>query len=250
MNNSSICLAINKIGCVCRWPIFTEAQGFGGWRQVIEESAASKVEHQHWHQQRCCPTEPFNLCEFLVEASFCGSGCRALISRLCTKKSRALAFSLWGPLVFILELFFLFCCAWSWCRCWEGLQSKKKATHSHTNANRRQQSKASSSGFVSSHAGYRSSERRAASSEQRLSTRCIISMRQIAAFFQPQCVDPGIVWWFESLNLWKTDALFDQREHVVSLPSPVAWNHSLQERRRLQLFVFKVFFKADFQIFL
>lgn len=72
--------------------------------------------------------------------------------------------------------------------------------------------------------------------KQRVSTRCIISMRQIAAFSSRSVLILGLC---DGLNLWtpkKKKTLFDQRERVVSLPSPVAWNHFLQGKQQLQHF--------------
>lgn len=189
-----------------------------------------------------------SLCEFLVEGSFSGSGCGALISCLCTKRvalsrspSEDVLCLFWSSFIY---LFFFGCC---WCWCWEGLQSKKKATHSHTNANRRQQSKDSQSGLFFRRRLCISEQREQRAARAPLSRGCLpvasspcakVPHFPAAVCWSWDCV---MVWIFEPLknthrHSERARTLFDQREHVVSLPSPVAWNHFPQEQQHCSTF--------------
>lgn len=193
---------------------------------------------------RCCLTEPLACVNFWSRLLFPALAAVRWYPAFVPKESRSRVLPLRTSCVYsgaLLFIYFFGCC---WCWCWEGLQSKKKATHSHTNANRRQQSKDSQSGLFF--------RRRLCISEQReqraawapLSRGCLPVASSPCAKLPhfPAAVcwswDCVMVWISEPLKNthththWHSEpahTLFDQREHVVSLPSPVAWNHFPQE---------------------
>lgn len=200
-----------------------------------------------------------SLCEFLVEASFSGSGCGALISCLCTKRvalSRSPSEDLlcyFGALLFI----YFFGCCW----CWEGLQSKKKATHSHANANRRQQSKDSQSGLFFRRRLCISEQREQRAARAPLSRGCLPVASSPCAKLPhfPAAVcwswDCVMVWIFERLKNTHTGTASAHAHCLIKGNTLWLFHHLWHEiifhrnNNTVQLFafiVFKAFFKAFF----